>query len=148
MRWWLWRERWPQLLEIYKQGSYRLLCYCHPRRLIISWFGAIISEAIHLLPVWWYYITHIYIYIYIYIRVGKKLQNWSSHLEHKVCVFWVWFEHINNKIESVNPHWAKRLLVASMYNMYWVSLKKGGFRDHFEVFRGFKSKKFRRLTPI
>ena len=34
--------------------------------------------------------------------------------------------------------------------MYRVSQKKGGFvfRARFEVFRGFKSKKFRRLTPI
>ena len=36
------------------------------------------------------------------------------------------------------------------YKSYRVSQKKGGlvFRACFEVFRGFKSKKFRRLTPI
>ena len=35
-------------------------------------------------------------------------------------------------------------------HIYRVSQKKGGitFRGRFEVFRGFKSKKFRRLTPI
>ena len=35
-------------------------------------------------------------------------------------------------------------------HIYRVSLKKGGFtfRGRFDVFRGFKSKKFRRLTPI
>ena len=39
-----------------------------------------------------------------------------------------------------------------LYNIckYRVSQKKGGlvFRARFEVFGGFKSKKFRRLTPI
>ena len=38
----------------------------------------------------------------------------------------------------------------SVGHIYRVSQKKGGlvFRARFEVFRGFKSKKFRRLTPI
>ena len=45
------------------------------------------------------------------------------------------------------------LLINSSCNVspvYRVSLKKGGFtfRGRFEVFRGFKPKKFRRLTPI
>ena len=76
---------------------------------------------------------------------AKHLKQEGEHfLEFKLNIgFTVPFKYLSD----IRPH----LFLASKWSeTYRVSQKRGGFvfRARFEVFRGFESKKFRRLTPI